>query len=79
MVQAFGKDALQTFPRGDALHVLLGRGLGSDTELWRDNISQLAKEHLNTFNVPPEELEEVAGEREVCGFLLKLLPVNKYR
>jgi len=38
---------------------------------WRDYVSQLAWERLR---IPPEELEEVAGEREVWASLLKLLP-----
>uniref|UniRef100_A0AAY5JVS7 Reverse transcriptase domain-containing protein n=1 Tax=Esox lucius TaxID=8010 RepID=A0AAY5JVS7_ESOLU len=38
---------------------------------WRDYVSRLAWERLG---VPPEELEEVSGEREVWASLLKLLP-----
>ena len=37
----------------------------------RDNVSRLAWERLG---VPPEELEEVAGDRDVWVSLLKLLP-----
>ncbi|TWW60112.1 hypothetical protein D4764_05G0002020 [Takifugu flavidus] len=38
---------------------------------WRDCVSRLAWERLG---IPPDELEEVAGEREVWAFLLRLLP-----
>ncbi|KAK3553774.1 hypothetical protein QTP70_009300 [Hemibagrus guttatus] len=38
---------------------------------WRDYVSRLAWECLG---VPPEELEEVSGEREVWASLLRLLP-----
>ncbi|XP_051789808.1 uncharacterized protein LOC127529636 [Erpetoichthys calabaricus] len=38
---------------------------------WRDYVSRLAWERLGIL---PEELEEVAGEREVWASLLKLLP-----
>ncbi|KAI3356008.1 hypothetical protein L3Q82_017276 [Scortum barcoo] len=38
---------------------------------WRDYVSQLAWERLG---VPPEELEEVSGVREVWASLLRLLP-----
>ena len=38
---------------------------------WRDYISSLAWEHLG---IPHSELANVAGEREVWGSLLKLLP-----
>ncbi|KAK3558314.1 hypothetical protein QTP86_014701, partial [Hemibagrus guttatus] len=38
---------------------------------WRDYVSWLAWERLE---VPPEELEEVSGEREVWASLLRLLP-----
>ncbi|KAK3508670.1 hypothetical protein QTP70_003319 [Hemibagrus guttatus] len=38
---------------------------------WRDYVSRLALERLG---VPPEELEEVSGEREVWASLLRLLP-----
>ena len=38
---------------------------------WRDYVSRLA---LERFRTPLEELDEVAGEREVWDFLLKLLP-----
>ncbi|TWW67270.1 hypothetical protein D4764_02G0003110 [Takifugu flavidus] len=38
---------------------------------WRDYVSRLAWERLG---VPPDELEEVAGEREVWASLLRLLP-----
>uniref|UniRef100_A0A669C5T3 Reverse transcriptase domain-containing protein n=1 Tax=Oreochromis niloticus TaxID=8128 RepID=A0A669C5T3_ORENI len=38
---------------------------------WRDYISRLAWERLG---VPPDKLEEVAGEREVWASLLRLLP-----
>ncbi|TWW55291.1 hypothetical protein D4764_09G0003400 [Takifugu flavidus] len=38
---------------------------------WRDYVSQLAWERLG---IPPDEVEEVAGEREVWASLLRLLP-----
>ncbi|KAI3357344.1 hypothetical protein L3Q82_015493, partial [Scortum barcoo] len=38
---------------------------------WRDYVSQLIWERLG---VPPEELEEVSGVREVWASLLRLLP-----
>ncbi|KAK3506093.1 hypothetical protein QTP70_018234, partial [Hemibagrus guttatus] len=38
---------------------------------WRDHVSRLVWESLG---VPPEELEEVPGEREVWASLLRLLP-----
>ncbi|TWW76618.1 hypothetical protein D4764_12G0000080 [Takifugu flavidus] len=38
---------------------------------WRDYVSRLAWECLG---IPPDELEEVAGEREVWDSLLRLLP-----
>ncbi|TWW61317.1 hypothetical protein D4764_05G0014070 [Takifugu flavidus] len=38
---------------------------------WRDYVSRLAWERLG---IPPDELEEVAGEREVWDSLLRLLP-----
>ncbi|TWW54485.1 hypothetical protein D4764_0145930 [Takifugu flavidus] len=38
---------------------------------WRDYVSRLVWERLG---IPPEELEEVAGEKEVWAFLLRLLP-----
>ncbi|KAI3351538.1 hypothetical protein L3Q82_020382 [Scortum barcoo] len=38
---------------------------------WRDYVSRLAWERLG---VPPEELEEVSGVREVWASLLRLLP-----
>ncbi|TWW80203.1 R2 Retrovirus-related Pol polyprotein from type I retrotransposable element [Takifugu flavidus] len=38
---------------------------------WRDYVSRLVWERLG---IPPDELEEVAGEREVWAFLLRLLP-----
>ncbi|KAK3539665.1 hypothetical protein QTP70_011111 [Hemibagrus guttatus] len=38
---------------------------------WRDYVSRLAWERLG---VPPEELAEVSGEREVWASLLRLLP-----
>ena len=38
---------------------------------WRDYVSRLAWKRLG---VPREELDEVAGEREVWASLLRLLP-----
>ncbi|TWW80933.1 hypothetical protein D4764_01G0007480 [Takifugu flavidus] len=40
-------------------------------DTWRDYVSRLAWERLG---IPPDELEEVAGEREVWASLLRLLP-----
>ncbi|PWA16842.1 hypothetical protein CCH79_00012754 [Gambusia affinis] len=47
------------------------RPKGRPRTRWRDYVSWLAWERLG---IPPEELEQVAGEREVCASLLKLLP-----
>uniref|UniRef100_A0A3B3CJV2 Reverse transcriptase domain-containing protein n=1 Tax=Oryzias melastigma TaxID=30732 RepID=A0A3B3CJV2_ORYME len=47
------------------------RPRGRPRTRWRDYVSRLAWERLG---VPPEELEEVAGEREVWASLLRLLP-----
>ncbi|KAK3565347.1 hypothetical protein QTP86_007134 [Hemibagrus guttatus] len=47
------------------------RPRGRPRTRWRDYVSQLAWERLG---VPPEELEEVSGEREVWASLLRLLP-----
>ncbi|KAK3528563.1 hypothetical protein QTP70_002803 [Hemibagrus guttatus] len=47
------------------------RPRGSPRTRWRDYVSRLAWERLG---VPPEELEEVSGEREVWASLLRLLP-----
>ena len=47
------------------------RPRGRPRTRWRDYVSRLAWERLG---VPLEELEEVAGEREVWVSLLKLLP-----
>ncbi|KAK3562555.1 hypothetical protein QTP86_002034 [Hemibagrus guttatus] len=47
------------------------RPRGRPRTRWRDYVSRLAWEHLG---VPPEELEEVSGEREVWASLLRLLP-----
>uniref|UniRef100_A0A3P9PV83 Reverse transcriptase domain-containing protein n=1 Tax=Poecilia reticulata TaxID=8081 RepID=A0A3P9PV83_POERE len=47
------------------------RPRGRPRTRWRDYVSRLAWERLG---IPPEELEEVAGEREVWASLLKLLP-----
>uniref|UniRef100_A0A3B5Q4K1 Reverse transcriptase domain-containing protein n=1 Tax=Xiphophorus maculatus TaxID=8083 RepID=A0A3B5Q4K1_XIPMA len=47
------------------------RPRGRPRTRWRDYVSLLAWERLG---IPPEELEEVAGEREVWASLLKLLP-----
>ena len=38
---------------------------------WRDYVSRLASEHLGILT---EELDEVAGEKEVWASLLRLLP-----
>ncbi|TWW55258.1 Protein diaphanous -like protein 2 [Takifugu flavidus] len=38
---------------------------------WRDYVSRLVWERLG---IPPDELEEVAGERGVWASLLRLLP-----
>ena len=47
------------------------RPRGRPRTRWRDYVSRLAWERLG---VPPEELEEVAREREVWASLLRLLP-----
>ncbi|KAM4551690.1 putative transposon-derived protein F52C9.6 isoform 1-T3 [Odontesthes bonariensis] len=47
------------------------RPRGRPRTRWRDYVSRLAWERLG---VPPEELEEVAGDRDVWASLLKLLP-----
>ncbi|KAK3564674.1 hypothetical protein QTP86_024821 [Hemibagrus guttatus] len=47
------------------------RPRGRPRTRWRDYVSRLAWERLG---VPPEELEEVSGEREVWASLLRLLP-----
>uniref|UniRef100_A0A3B5Q8Y2 Reverse transcriptase domain-containing protein n=1 Tax=Xiphophorus maculatus TaxID=8083 RepID=A0A3B5Q8Y2_XIPMA len=47
------------------------RPRGRPRTRWKDYVSRLAWERLG---IPPEELEEVAGEREVWASLLKLLP-----
>lgn len=49
-------------------HVLLRRGLmGRPRTHWRDYVSQLAWNHLG---VSSDELEKVAGERQVRASLL---------
>ncbi|GAA6083797.1 uncharacterized protein LOC111191400, partial [Tachysurus ichikawai] len=47
------------------------RPRGRPRTRWRDYVSRLAWECLD---IPPEELEEVSGEKEVWAFLLRLLP-----
>ena len=47
------------------------RPRGRPRTCWRDDFSRLA---LECLGVPPEELEEVAGDRDVWVSLLKLLP-----
>ncbi|CAG5932579.1 unnamed protein product [Menidia menidia] len=47
------------------------RPRGRPRTRWRDYVSRLAWERLG---IPPEELAEVAGEREVWISLLRLLP-----
>ncbi|KAK0145331.1 putative uncharacterized transposon-derived protein F52C9.6 [Merluccius polli] len=47
------------------------RPRGRPRTRWRDYVSRLAWEHLG---IPQEELDEVAGEREVWASLLRLLP-----
>jgi len=47
------------------------RPRGKPRTCWRDYVFRLAWECLG---VPPEELEEVAGDRDVWASLLKLLP-----
>ncbi|KAK3550678.1 hypothetical protein QTP70_002404 [Hemibagrus guttatus] len=49
------------------------RPRGRPRTRWRDYVSRLAWERLG---VPPEELEEVSGEREVWASLLRLLPLR---
>ena len=46
---------------------------GRSRTRWRDYISSLAWELLG---IPQAELADVAGEREVWGLLLKLLPLR---
>ena len=52
------------------------RPRGRPRTRWRDYVSRLARERLG---VPPEELEEVAGDRDRDGWvsLLKLLPATR--
>ena len=47
------------------------RPRGRPRTRWRDYVSRLAWERLG---IPQEELDEVAGEREVWASLLRLLP-----
>ncbi|GAA6083977.1 receptor-type tyrosine-protein phosphatase F-like, partial [Tachysurus ichikawai] len=47
------------------------RPRGRPRTRWRDYVSRLAWERLG---IPPEELEEVSGEKEVWASLLSLLP-----
>ncbi|KAL1274594.1 hypothetical protein QQF64_027408 [Cirrhinus molitorella] len=47
------------------------RPRGRPRTRWRDYVSQLAWQCLG---VPPGELEDVSGEREVWSSLLRLLP-----
>uniref|UniRef100_A0A674MGB6 Reverse transcriptase domain-containing protein n=1 Tax=Takifugu rubripes TaxID=31033 RepID=A0A674MGB6_TAKRU len=47
------------------------RSPGRPRTRWRDYVSRLVWERLG---IPPDELEEVAGEREVWASLLRLLP-----
>ncbi|KAK3544083.1 hypothetical protein QTP86_001214 [Hemibagrus guttatus] len=49
------------------------RPRGRPRTRWRDYVSRLAWERLG---VPPEELEEVSGEREVWASLFRLLPLR---
>ncbi|KAK3540137.1 hypothetical protein QTP70_026880 [Hemibagrus guttatus] len=49
------------------------RPRGRPRTRWRDYVSRLAWERLG---VPPEELEEVSGEREFWASLLRLLPLR---
>ncbi|TWW63631.1 hypothetical protein D4764_03G0006390 [Takifugu flavidus] len=49
----------------------VGRPPGRPRTRWRDYVSRLAWERLG---IPADELEEVAGEREVWASLLRLLP-----
>ena len=51
--------------------VFRARPRGRPSTRWRDYVSRLAWEHLG---IPREELDEVAGEREVWASLLRLLP-----
>ncbi|KAK0132083.1 hypothetical protein N1851_024332 [Merluccius polli] len=47
------------------------RPRGRPRTRWRDYVSRLARKRLG---IPQEELDEVAGEREVWASLLRLLP-----
>ncbi|KAK3542716.1 hypothetical protein QTP70_000099 [Hemibagrus guttatus] len=49
------------------------RPQGRPRTRWRDYVSRLAWERLG---FPPDELEEVSGEREVWASLLRLLPLR---
>ena len=75
MVLTSGQNALWKLSRGSVLdmsHWEEASQRRSRTH-WRDNISRLAWECLSA---PLEELEEVAGEKEVLGSLLSLLPLQ---
>ncbi|KAK0132400.1 Craniofacial development protein 2 [Merluccius polli] len=76
--QAF--DANMVFVMNEGLRevgVVLGtshwRPRGRPRTRWRDYVSWLAWERLG---IPQEELDEVAGEREVWASLLRLLPLR---
>ena len=53
-----------------------GRPRGRPRTRWRDYVSRLAWERLG---IPQEELDQVAGEREVWASLLRLLPLRPDR
>ncbi|TWW77701.1 hypothetical protein D4764_12G0010910 [Takifugu flavidus] len=55
----------------DARWTPLWRPPGRPRTRWRDYVSRLVWERLG---IPPDELEEVAGEREVWASLLRLMP-----
>ncbi|XP_061625696.1 probable ATP-dependent RNA helicase DDX17 isoform X2 [Phyllopteryx taeniolatus] len=56
---------------GEVFRARPSRPRGRPMTRWRDYILRLAWERLG---IPPEELDVVAGEREVWASLLKLLP-----
>ena len=55
----------------DYSFIYFNKPRGRPRTRWRDYVSRLAWERLG---IPQEELDEVAGEREVWASLLRLLP-----
>lgn len=56
-------------------HVQRGKDPVADLGHGEEIITKLVKEHLG---IPPDELEQVVGERKVLVSLLRFLCVNKY-